>query len=129
MPRELVVLSPMPVSMSVLARALSAAHPGLALEVSPDRFLATALDDGVRLVTLVHPREVGVPTEVGRLLPPLPEGSPHTLWWTDALVPWGDAEERGVAVSSALAAELGGVLYDPLGGRGATALGDTTLDD
>ncbi|MEO8527732.1 MAG: hypothetical protein ABI435_01505 [Pseudolysinimonas sp.] len=124
MPRELVVLSPVPTSMAALVQALTAAHPGLAVELSDDRMLASVLDDGVRLVTLVHPRELHVPTEVGRLLPPLPEGSPETLWWTEALVPWGDAEERGVAVSGALAAALGGVLYDPLGGRGTTTLGD-----
>jgi hypothetical protein len=110
--------------MSDLVRALDTAHPGLALEVSADQFLATVLDEGVRLVTFVHPRQLRVPTEVNRLLPPLPAGSPETLWWTDALVPWGDAENRGVSVAGALAAVLGGILYDPLGGRSSAPLGD-----
>ena len=54
----------------------------------------------------------------------LPEGAAEPGWWIDAFVPWGEPERRGVLVAAAVATALGAALYDPLGGRGTTPLGD-----
>jgi hypothetical protein len=124
MPRELVLLSPTQMIISTLAEAVAAAHPGLAVTLSTNGLLASVFENEERLVTFVHPRRLHVPSEVGRLLPALPDDAPEPQWWIDALVPWGEAERRGVLVAAALATSLGATMYDPLGGRGATQLGD-----
>ncbi len=124
MPRELVLLSPTRMTIAKLADAVMHAHPGLTVGLSHDRMLAAVLDGEERLVTFVHPRRLGVASEVQRLLPALPDGAPEPSWWIDAFVPWGEAERRGVVVAAALATVLGATLYDPLGGRGTTSLGD-----
>ena len=117
MPREFVLLSLEPVSMQAIGTALLATEPDLSLTMSDHRLLGVIHDHaGMTLLTLVHSRALRVPSEVARLLPPIPEPGVRASWWTDVLVPWGDAEERGTRIVQELAAAMEAALYDPLGG-------------
>jgi hypothetical protein len=124
MPREFVILSPQPVDMQSVVAAAQACDPTLSLRMLEADLIAqfyTPTNDP--LLTFLHPRLVTDPNEIARLLPQSTRQRPteaepdatKTLWWTDLFTPWGRAEPAAVALATALANRLDGVLADPMG--------------
>jgi hypothetical protein len=119
MPREVVLLTPeMPGDAPFRAAATLIAPTvgGVSLALDAGgllaRFHSPNLDP---LVTVLHPRRIRSLDEVARLLPShsaLPPMPAPGYWWTDAVVPWGEALVPGLALAQALAEQLGGVLVD-----------------
>jgi hypothetical protein len=134
-PREIVVLSPVPPDARVLVDAGAAVDGRLTLRTLDggavhqicrvtDAADATQETDGavpavppvpaVLPVLSVHqPLQADDAAEVARLLPDSAAtavaGWRPPFWWVEALAPWGAAGDDGVAVAQELALRLGGV--------------------
>nr|WP_297427765.1 hypothetical protein [uncultured Actinotalea sp.] len=125
MPREIVVLSPVPPDARALVEAGAAIDGRLGLRTLDGGAVhqlcrvETAADGtqdpgAARPVLSVHqPLQADDAAEVARLLPG-PAASAVVdwhppFWWVEALAPWGAAGDDGVAVAQELALRLGGV--------------------
>ncbi|WP_413452864.1 hypothetical protein AA0Y32_08545 [Georgenia phoenicis] len=110
MPREIVILSPTPPDLGALLRAGVAVDGGLrvrTLSGGTVHELCRGDGTGATAVLSVYPaEEVLDATEVARLLPDAPP-LPQPLWWTEALAPWDEHGQTGLAVAYELASQLG----------------------
>ncbi|GAA4623164.1 hypothetical protein [Cellulomonas oligotrophica] len=121
MPREIVLLAPVPPGTLALVEAGAAVDPELTLrslhEGGVHQVVRSDPDDpapeaGTAVLSLSQPRRVDGPDEVRRLLPvltALPGWTAEPFWWVDAVAPWGDAGRAGLAVAQEMATRLGGV--------------------
>jgi hypothetical protein len=121
-PREISLVSPVPVTLPVLVEAAVAVDGGLV----PRRIFggwAMQLVDGhdvaVLTIELSHrvedtfdivrlTRLSGVPDQLGPSRAGAGEGEvPRELWWTEATAPWGRAGEPGVDIVRGLGELIG----------------------
>lgn len=110
MPREIVILSPVPPTVEALVLAGAHVAPDHALRVLGDgavhQICRQDLEDDVAVLSVDQALEVDNADEVARLLPGTPV--PATpLWWISARAPWGPAGRTGVAIAQELATRLG----------------------
>jgi hypothetical protein len=123
MPREIVLITPAPVTRGDWAEA--AAAVGRAADLScpwlgsarggpfvakeePGAVTISAPGSGT-VLTAMRSARAEVTDEVARLVPEAADLVDQVVWWTEAWAPWGAAGAAGVAMSQALASSLGGV--------------------
>jgi hypothetical protein len=108
LPRDIALVTPVPVTVEPILRAAAAVDGDLA----PRSLLAgSALQlvdlDDVAVLTLANSRRIDDAAEIARVVPglPLPDGE---LWWTEAVAPWGPRGAAGAEIVAGLARALGG---------------------
>lgn len=110
MPREIVILSPVPSDVAILVEAGAAIDDQLGMRTlfsgAVHEFCRDTGDGDRAVLSVSQPLAVDNLDEIGRLLPgavhlPLP------LWWVEAVAPWGEAGRTGVQIAYELAARLG----------------------
>ncbi len=111
MPREVMLVSPTPLTMRDIAAAGAERDPNLGVRAIADGNAVQLVDEqGVAVLTIENSRRIDDSGDIERLLgsaPVVPPGS----WWIDAIAPWGTAGARGVAFAQHLATELGATIW------------------
>lgn len=121
MPRELTLVTPVPITLEALVLSAQALDPTLRIRQAEGGALIQLVDDADAAVvlSLQQPSTLQVTSEIDRLLP---EGSVTATIraaihqaaerteaaWTEAFAPFGTRGELGVAVAQGLAEGLGG---------------------
>jgi len=108
LPRDISLVTPVPVTIEPLLRAAGAVDGDLA----PRSLLAGSAvqlvdRDDIAVLTVANSRRIDDPAEIARVVPglALPDGE---LWWTEAVAPWGPRGAAGAEIIAALARALGG---------------------
>lgn len=110
MPRDIALVTPVPVTIEPLLRAAAAVDGDLALRTLLTGSAVQLVDaDDVAVLTLANSRRIDDPAEIARVVPglPLPDGE---LWWTEAVAPWGPRGAAGGDIVGGLARALGGTV-------------------
>ena len=108
MPRELYLITPVPVSIEALVAAAALVDDQLGVRALYGG-AALQLVDGtdVAVLTIENSRLLQHPLDAGQVTADLDLGSGE-VWWTEAVTPWGADGEPGVEVAAGIARVLGG---------------------
>lgn len=110
MPRDAVLLSPASVALVHVAEAAVSVDPQLLVRSLFDRaVLQLAGPSGEPVVSIQNSVLLGDSNELVRLLPDAPKVT-TPVWWTEAVLPWGENGEVGKQVLYALAQATDAVL-------------------
>ncbi|MDR2253793.1 MAG: hypothetical protein LBD97_08065 [Bifidobacteriaceae bacterium] len=123
MPRDVVIVTPQPLSAAHWRAAATAA--ARAKRDAPDEDWFSAHADGAvttisspalgAVLTAAPSRRVRVAHDLIRLVPEA-RAVAGAAWWTEAWAPWGPGGAVGVSIARILAASLGGVIQAAEGG-------------
>jgi hypothetical protein len=108
MPRELYLVTPVPVSIEGLVAAAAVVDDQLGVRALYGGAALQLVDSAdVAVLTLENSRLLQHPLDAGQVTAGLDLGASE-VWWTEAITPWGADGEPGVAVATGIARVLEG---------------------
>lgn len=108
MPRELYLVTPLPVTLPAIIVAGASIDEKLGVRTLNHGVAIQLVNhDDIAVVTIENSRQLVAGTDAARVVPGISQAHGH-LWWTDATAPWGTVGAVGVAIAQQIALNLGG---------------------